>query len=64
MGYACYRTNFHTITDALPSSLIDSNVNMKLKQRKNKKLGARSLARNTSRVEGRARASKWEQEDG
>jgi hypothetical protein len=64
MGYTCCRTNFHTITDALLSSLIDSNVNLKLKQRKNKELGAHSLARNTSGVEGRARASEWEREDG
>jgi hypothetical protein len=36
----------------LPSSLIDSNVNMKWKQQKSKKLGALSLAHNTLGVKG------------
>jgi hypothetical protein len=38
--------------DALPSSLMDSNVNLKLKQWKSKELDARSLAHSISRVEG------------
>ncbi len=50
--------------DALPSSFINSNMSLKLKQRKSKELGAHSLTRNTSGVEGRARAPGWDKEDG
>ncbi len=38
--------------DAIPSSLIDSYVSLKLKQRKSKELDACSLAHNTLEVEG------------
>jgi hypothetical protein len=36
-----------TPINALPSSLVDSNVSLKWKQWKNKELETRSLARNT-----------------
>jgi hypothetical protein len=36
-----------TYIDALPSSLVDSNVNLRRKQQKNKELRTRSLVRNT-----------------
>jgi hypothetical protein len=49
--------NSGTPIDALPSSLMDSNVSLKLKQWKNKELDARSLARNTLGVEKRVGAS-------
>jgi RNAse (barnase) inhibitor barstar len=52
--------NMDGIPDVLLSSLIGSNVNLKWKQRKNKKLGTRSLIRNTLGVEGRARAPGWD----
>jgi len=41
-----------TPCDAFPNSLIDSNVNLKWKQQKSKKLGACSLACNTLEVKG------------
>jgi len=41
----------------LPSSLIDPNVSLKLKQWKNKELGAHCLVRSTLGVEGHAGAS-------
>jgi len=44
------------VVDVPPSSLMDSNVSLKLKQRKSKELGALSLARNILGVEGCARA--------
>ncbi len=44
--------------DAPPSSLINSIVNMKWKQRKSKE--AHSLARNTLGVQGRAGAPEWD----
>ncbi len=50
----------HTCCDVLPSSLIDSNVNLRRKQWNSKGLGARSLARNTLGVEGRVGVSGWE----
>jgi len=40
------------MVDAPPSSLTDSNVSLKLKQQKNKELGARSLTRITLGVKG------------
>jgi hypothetical protein len=47
-------------TNAFPISLIDSNVSLLWKQRKNKELGrACSLARNTLGVEGRAKTPGW-----
>jgi hypothetical protein len=49
-------------SDVLPSSLIDSNVSLKWKQRKNKELGTRSLA-STLGVEGCARALRWDWEE-
>jgi hypothetical protein len=46
---ACMQMSFcpRTPNDALPSFLIDSNVNLKWKQRKSKELGTHSLACNT-----------------
>jgi hypothetical protein len=44
----------------IPSSLMDSNVSLKLKEQKSKELGARSLACSISGVEGRARAPGWD----
>jgi hypothetical protein len=46
----------HFIINTPLSSLIDSTVNPKVKTTEGKKVGIRSLARNTSRVEGRVRA--------
>jgi hypothetical protein len=43
----------------LRSSLVDSNVNLRWKQRKNKELATRSLARSTLGVEGRAGVPGW-----
>jgi hypothetical protein len=45
--------------DAPPSSLMDSTVNPKVKTMEGERVGARSLARNTLGVEGRARATGW-----
>jgi hypothetical protein len=44
--------------DTLPSSLIDSNVNLKLKKWKSKELNACFLVRSTLGVEGHVGASK------
>ncbi len=40
--------------------LVDSNASMKGKQRKNKGLGTRSLARNTLGVKGCVGAPRWD----
>jgi hypothetical protein len=45
--------------DAPPNSWIDSTANPKVKTMEGQRIGARSLARNTSGVEGRARAPRW-----
>jgi hypothetical protein len=45
--------------DTLPSSLIDSNVNLKWKQR-NKELGTCSLAHSSLGVEGCVGAPGWD----
>jgi hypothetical protein len=42
----------NSLFDAFPNSLIDSNVSLKWKQRKSKKLGTHSLVRSTLGVEG------------
>jgi hypothetical protein len=47
------------ICDALPSSLMDSTMSPKVKTMKGEGIGARSLAHNISRVEGRVRALGW-----
>jgi hypothetical protein len=47
------------LNDALPSSLIDSNVSLRWKQRKSKELGYIPLAHNTLGVEGCAGALGW-----
>jgi hypothetical protein len=52
-----------TIFDVFPSSLIDSNVNLKWKQRKNKELRARSLVRSILGVKGHVGVSGWDQEE-
>jgi hypothetical protein len=46
--------------DAPPSSLMDSAVSPKRKTTEGKGIGARSLACNTSRVEGRVGALGWD----
>jgi hypothetical protein len=51
---------FKYLCDVPPSSLTDSNVSLKLKQRKSKELSARSLIRSTLGVEGRAGAPGWD----
>jgi hypothetical protein len=43
--------------DAPPSSLMDSTTNPKVNKAKGERVGARSLAHNTLRVEGRVGAS-------
>jgi hypothetical protein len=47
-------------SDAPPSFLMDSTVSPKVKTTKKEKVGARSLARNISGVEGHARALGWD----
>ncbi len=49
----------HISYDAPPSSLMDSIMSPKVKTTKGKGVGVRSLARNTSGVEGRAKALGW-----
>jgi hypothetical protein len=46
--------------DAPPSSLMDSIVNPKVKTTEGKKVGARSLPRDTLRVKGRVKAPRWD----
>jgi hypothetical protein len=46
--------------DAPPSSLMDSTTSPKVKTLEGIGIGVRSLARNTSGVEGHAGASRWE----
>ncbi len=46
--------------DAPPSSLMDSTTSLKVKTSEGERVGARSLARNTSRVEGCAGAPRWD----
>jgi hypothetical protein len=50
----------HNIIDALPSSLMDSTMNPRVKTTEGEGIGARSLARNTLEVEGRAGAPGWD----
>jgi hypothetical protein len=45
--------------DAPPSSLMDSTMNPKVKTMEGEGVGARSLTRSTSGVEGRAGATGW-----
>ncbi len=54
---------YHVINitiDAPPSSLMDSIVSPKVKTMEGEGVGARSLAHNTSGVEGRARTPGWD----
>jgi hypothetical protein len=51
---------FWYANDALLSSLMDSNVSLKWKQRKSKDLEECSLVRSTLGVKGRAGAPKWD----
>jgi hypothetical protein len=48
------------VTNAPPSSLMDSTLNVKTKTTKGKRIGARSLSCSTSKVEGRAGNSRWD----
>ncbi len=50
-------------SDAPPNSLMNSIVSPKVKTMEGEGVGAHSLARNTSGVEGCARASVWDEED-
>jgi hypothetical protein len=54
------KPKWHNQLDAPPSSLMDLIVSPKVKTTKGEKVGARSLAHNTSRVEGCARALGWD----
>ncbi len=49
-----------TYSDTPPSSLMDSNVSPKVKTMEGEGVEARSLARSTSGVEGRAKALGWD----
>jgi hypothetical protein len=49
----------HRCVDAPPSSLMDSTVNPKVKTTKGEKVGAHSLVRSISKVEGRVGAPGW-----
>jgi len=48
--------SFDMVYDVAPSSLMDLTTNPKVKTTKGKGVGVRSLARNTSGVEGRVGA--------
>jgi hypothetical protein len=52
-------SHYLSIPNAPQSSLMDSNANSMLKTMEVEGVGVRSLARNTSGVEGRARALRW-----
>jgi hypothetical protein len=52
-----------TLIDAPPSSLMDSTASPKVKTTEGKRVGARSLARNTSQVEGHVGTPKWDYEE-
>ncbi len=45
--------------DVPPNSLMDSTTSLKMKTTKGEEVGSRSLARNTSGVEGRVGAPGW-----
>jgi len=47
-------------SDAPPNSLMDSTTSPNVKTSEGKGVGARSLARNTSKVEGRVGISGWD----
>jgi hypothetical protein len=49
----------YKVTDAPPSSLMDSTVNPKVKTTKGKGVRARYLAHSTSWLEGCVRAPRW-----
>jgi len=51
---------FNISNDAPLSSLMDSTMSPKVKTTEGKIVGVRSLARNTSRVEGHAGAPRWD----
>jgi hypothetical protein len=48
------------VHDAPPSPLMDSTMSPKVKTMEGKGVRARSMVRNTSRVEGRVRALRWD----
>jgi hypothetical protein len=50
----------HITLDALPSSLMDSTASPKVKTSEEEGVGAHSLTRSTSGVEGCAGASRWD----
>jgi len=54
---SCYKA---TTTYALPSSLMDSITSIKKKIAEGEGIGAHSLVRNTSRVEGHVGALGWD----
>jgi hypothetical protein len=55
--------DINIIFDAPLSSLMDSITSPKVKTIEGEGIGTRSLARNTSRVEGHVKASGWDYED-
>jgi hypothetical protein len=57
IGLNCLAKNMY---DAPPSPLMNSNVSLKVKIAKGKGIGVRSLARNTSGVEGLVGARGWD----
>jgi hypothetical protein len=48
------------ISDTPPSSLMDSNVSLRVKITEGEGVGVRSLARNTLGVKGHAGVSRWD----
>ncbi len=60
LGKFFVKKSAHISIDAPPSSLMDSTTSPKVKTMKGKKVGAHSLARSTSGVEGCAKAWGWD----
>jgi hypothetical protein len=52
--------NFDMVYDIAPSSLMDLTANPRVKTTKGEGVGVRSLARSTSRVEGRVGTLGWD----
>jgi hypothetical protein len=57
--FFCVCNFLRFIFDVPPNSLIDSNVNQKVKTTKEEEIGARSLTRSILGVKGHARAPRW-----
>ncbi len=54
-----YNVFYYSVYDAPPNSLMDSTTNPKVKTMEGEGIGTCSLARNTLKVEGHARALGW-----